>query len=303
MRRAVFAAVLLAVGCGDKLAEVSDGGNTARDGAANDGDASGDGPATSMPPLCDPTDPTLEVCYDFDEGAGNTIHDGSGHGYDLRNEDLQHGGLAWIQGPRGWAVAGAGGVAGAVQADAASYTDTPKPPPALSRDMTFELWVGGGDLDPSAPSFFAGPWGDNADGYGIKSDRDPMLVVGGTQNRLDIVPAESHRGNQWAHFAFAYHLESGAGSSCNSFINGVLQETADRGSCHFTGQNPIAAGGVLALEMLRPAQGSYFRIALGGPHGADSPASAVDMIRIYSRRLSDAEICAHAGRTSCAAAP
>lgn len=212
MRSCVVSVVILGA-CGFRSPGGVPGDTLPPDGAT--ADASGPMDADpSMPAFCDPTDPHLMVCYEF-EGDG---HDGSSHHLDA---DATH-----VSFPDGQ-------VGKAMQFAADSTANVPDSAVFDVANLTIEAWIRPAQLPSSGRAGIADMEGQ----YGFFLFSGPqlscILINGPTVNAAPISIAVDH----WSHVACTYN-----GTTSVIYVDGVVRGQA-------SGSGVLATGGNSGLSI------------------------------------------------------
>jgi glucose/arabinose dehydrogenase len=223
----------------------------------------GNYPSNPLSVSYDPLNQFLSTWLAFEEGAGTTTADASGHG---------NNGVLYNMEPMDWS---AGLIGGALAFD--GFDDYVEISNHLGVSFTIGCWINSSQAFPQANATYDGTGIIWADVGGAAND----FIVGGTRsaggtNRLSFFVGGSETtvngtqeicNGQWVHLAVTRDGSSGA---INIYVNGALDGTGT-GAIGVLNANPVIHIGGNTLD------GRYFN-------------GLIDDVRFYSRVLSQAEI-------------
>ncbi len=228
-------------------------------------DASGPGPTPDAPlagAFCDPSDPSLAACWEFEPGADPTrLVDGSGYG--------NHG-----------SIAGAGTMPGIAGEALVLNDDTVVAvPDSISLDadiaLTIEGWVRLSE-SPAPRAWLV----DNQAQYGLSIDAAGFVRCDGANSPA--VSATPVLVGAWTHVACTF---DGGAQRMRIYINGALSDDdIARDSLRSNPPTDLVVGGD------SPCNAAPCNEGLRG---------AVDQLRVWRSVRSAAELCAAAGHTDC----
>jgi hypothetical protein len=193
----------------------------------------------------------LVAGYGFDEGAGPTTADASGHGNTGTITNAT------------WTTAGKFGKALSFNGTSARVTVPDAPELQLTTAMTLEAWVN--------PSVVSSAWRDviykGRDNYYLEatSSSSARPAAGGTFNAGPLYGTTALAANVWAHLAATYDS-----ATLRLYVNGVQASSVARTGNIATSINPLQIGSDSFF-------GQYF-------------AGTIDEVRVYNRALTAGEI-------------
>ena len=203
--------------------------------------------------------PTLMAHWQFNEGAGNTTSDASGHG----NTGAIYGGTAWVPGVNpAWMAGANSGSALHFNGMASNYVEFQDNPALnIAGALTMEAWI--------MPESFTIPYAQIVG----RSENDRRMLVdqyggilvqmgGGTSHQT---ASNAVALNQWNHIAYTSN-----GTNSAIYVNGTQVGSNGTGGANFTSTAPIWIG-----------------MAVGNTYAFKG---TIDEVGVYNRVLSPAEI-------------
>lgn len=199
-----------------------------------------------------PIDPDLVAWWPFDEGSGNVARDATSNG----NDGLLAPGAIWVAGKKGGALSFDGSSRIVVATNPSHAT--------VTTGLTFAAWLSpDGNLEAPRLIQFGGSWEVKLNGGQPQLSASPRYAIASWRAPL----------REWHHIALTFDR-----GTAGAFVDGVAVPI---GTNQFTTTQPLPTGD----------QG----VAVGGviPGGADQSCRCIlDDVRVYRRRLSNAEIAA-----------
>jgi hypothetical protein len=215
-RTSVFATSSDAPPSGDDAAPIADGPADAEIDARPI-----DAPPDSPPPFCDPSDPTLVACYEFE----NTTADASGHQLDATNTNV-----TYVNGKVGKA-AHATAMTGMNVGESALLDPTA---------LTIECWI-----HAAIPATGRAGIVDNNGEWGF------FLQPGGVLQGIGLSSSANIHANTWTHVAITYdagttrHYVDGIEVANNTSTSGSFNTTGGTSGISIGADNPPGSGSPL----------------------------------------------------------